>query len=62
MLHLRQRDPIHKALRYDRPVPPSHQVILDQLIEIYEKAIKPMEDAYHYNDLPERTDMSGEMN
>ncbi|CAK8683619.1 unnamed protein product [Clavelina lepadiformis] len=57
-LGLRKRENIHKTLRYDRPSYNSDQLILDKLVEVYEKTIKPLEDAYNYNDLPIRTDMT----
>ena len=60
-LGLRKRENIHKTLRYDRPSYNSDQLILDKLVEVYEKTIKPLEDAYNYNDLPIRTDMTGKL-
>nr|CAB3266567.1 sarcalumenin-like [Phallusia mammillata] len=57
-LHLRQRDHIHRTLRYDRPNPATHNQILEQLVDVYQRTIQPLEDAYHYNDLPERNDLS----
>ena len=57
-LGLRARETIHKTLRFDRPSPASDKEVLDKLVEVYEHAIKPMEDAFHYNDLLIKTAMT----
>ena len=57
-LGLRSRDILHKTLRYDRPNPASEKEVLDKLVEIYENSIKPIEEAFHFNDLLTKTGMT----
>ena len=57
-LGIRPREAIHKTLKYDRPRPASDKEVLDKLVETYESSIKPVEDAFHYNDLLVKTAMT----
>uniref|UniRef100_H2Y0U9 Sarcalumenin-like n=1 Tax=Ciona intestinalis TaxID=7719 RepID=H2Y0U9_CIOIN len=57
-LGLRPRDLIHKTLRFETPRAPHEKLVLEQLVKIYKRDIKPMEDAYNYNYLPIRTDVT----
>lgn len=56
--NLRPRDLIHETLRYDRPNSPILHSALNQLVDIYEDSISPLEKVYQYNDLSVKGEMT----
>ena len=60
-LKLRPRELLHRTLQYDRPQPLFVSDVVDQLVGIYENTINPLEQAYHYNDLSEKGELTGKI-
>ena len=54
----RERESVFDALRLERHSSSSDEEVLDKLVHIYEYAIKPLEEAFHYNDLQVKTAMN----